>query len=105
MNANNLLRNAGKNILRQFEDTGLVIQALKSSDKVETSGKLALLEVDLISEQERYQLWAANLGLFALGDRSLDYRRRDNTKIRDYTVKLLNGLGEDLSSSEAERFS
>jgi hypothetical protein len=53
--------------------------------------------LDMQSERERSQLWAANIGLFAIGDRSFDYRARDNDSISDYTRKLLGELQEDLA--------
>ena len=50
-------------------------------------------------EQERFQLWAANLGLFESGDRSLDYRIRESPTVRGFTTSLLCNLRENLTDT------
>lgn len=47
----------------------------------------------MINEQQRFQLWARNLGLYHYGDSSLEYRLRDS-RLFDYTIELLNDLQE-----------
>jgi hypothetical protein len=44
------------------------------------------------NEQQRFQLWARNLGLYHHGHSSLDYRLRDSSFLFDYTVGLLRDL-------------
>jgi hypothetical protein len=95
------LRDTGKNILDRFADVSDVLEFLKPLNEGESDGKLALLPADVLSEKERFQLWAANLGLFVIGDRSLDYRTRDNPTVKEYTEKLLHELEEDLLKSKA----
>ena len=104
---NTALRDAGRIILDRFTDVSDALESLKPSDEAESDEaepdeKLALLLVDLLCEKERFQLWAANLGLFVVGDRSLDYRTRDNFAVKEYTGKLLNELEEDLLRSKAK---
>ena len=99
---NTSLRDTGKNILDRFADIRDALEFPKSSNEAESEGKLALLPADVLSEKERFQLWAANLGLFVVGDRSLDYRTRDNPTVKDYTGKLLHELEEDLLKSKAK---
>jgi len=100
--ANTGLRDTGKTILNRFADTSYALEFLKPSNEAESDGKLALLPTDVSSEMERFQLWAANLGLFVVGDRSLDYRMRDHPTVKKYAGKLLSGLEEDLSRSKTK---
>ncbi|KAI1115604.1 hypothetical protein F5Y14DRAFT_117188 [Nemania sp. NC0429] len=55
-----------------------------------------LKEQDLTSEAERFELWAKNLGLFADGHASLDYRLRDATFVKDRFEELFRDLIEHL---------
>ncbi|KAJ4300024.1 hypothetical protein N0V90_005273 [Kalmusia sp. IMI 367209] len=96
--ANAMLRVVGKSVLDRFADASHALQIFESSHKAETDGKLAIVPVDIQSERERFQLWAANLGIFVVGDRSLDYRIRDNPTVKEYTGRLLHELEEDLSN-------
>jgi hypothetical protein len=53
----------------------------------------------LILEQQRFSLWAKNLGLFQHGHSSLDYRLRDADLIKDFILEILDDLNEYLSES------
>lgn len=50
----------------------------------------------VLNEQERFQLWARNLGLYQRGHSSLDYRLRDSNFIFEYALGLLCGLEQTL---------
>ncbi|GAP89784.1 putative protein nephrocystin-3 of Mus musculus [Rosellinia necatrix] len=52
---------------------------------------------DFISESERFQLWAQNLGIFQEGHASLDYRVRDAVFVRDRIAELLRELAEHIN--------
>ena len=43
-------------------------------------------------ELGRLRMWAANIGAHQTGQRSLDFRLRDATHIREHIIKLLQGL-------------
>ncbi|KAL8861930.1 MAG: hypothetical protein Q9178_001800 [Gyalolechia marmorata] len=60
--------------------------------------RLAALESydPLITQAQRYELWAENLGLYQSGHSSLDYRFRDAPSIFMLTHRLLNHLLETL---------
>jgi hypothetical protein len=46
----------------------------------------------LVSQAQRFELWAKNLGLYHLGHSSLDYRFRDAPSLSEYTMGLLRNL-------------
>jgi hypothetical protein len=46
----------------------------------------------LVSQTQRFELWAKNLGLYHLGHSSLDYRFRDAPSLFEYTMGLLRNL-------------
>ena len=50
----------------------------------------------LAAEVDRFELWAVNLGLFASGHASLDYRVRDAESIRQALLRFLSSLNEAL---------
>ena len=43
-------------------------------------------------QQARFKLWAANLGVFASGQVSIDYRLKDNSDLQDLVLQLLDAL-------------
>ena len=102
--ANTTLHVIGEDVLRHFEKVVFALQS-KASKQDELTDELLFSLDDVLSEKERFQLWAANLGLYATGDRSLDYRIRDSPSVKEYTNQLLDELREDLvdgkSMSEA----
>ena len=55
-----------------------------------------------ITEAERFELWAVNLGLFVVGHGSLDYRVRDAERlaqtIRRFLLELIDSLAEGRTS-------
>ena len=50
----------------------------------------------IILEEQRFRLWAGNLGLHQHGHSSLDYRLRDADVVRSYALDLLTGIKEYL---------
>lgn len=53
---------------------------------------------DIEIERQRFELWAANLGLYNLGDRSLGYRLQEFRPLKEYILDLLQELTTDLSN-------
>src|SRR5271170_5823370 len=51
----------------------------------------------LILEEQRFRLWATNLGLFQHGHSSLDYRLRDADLVKNFALDVLDELIEYLS--------
>ena len=90
------LRDLGQGVLLRF---GGVVHAFRTeaSQRIETDNELEQFIENLTAEQERFQLWAANLGLHGTGDRSLDYRIQDSSSVKSYARELLEELAEDLS--------
>jgi len=54
----------------------------------------------LVTEEERFRLWAHNLGLHQKGHASLDYRVRDASIIKSYLANLLVELKDHLENRE-----
>jgi hypothetical protein len=50
----------------------------------------------LSNQLARFKIWAGNLGVFAGGQSSADYRLRDDPNIKDVIVKLLKRLVDNL---------
>lgn len=53
---------------------------------------------DLIEQQQRFDLWAINIGLRQKGHASLDYRFRDALDFHQYCQTLLEGLRKTLET-------
>lgn len=53
---------------------------------------------DLIEQQQRFHLWAVNIGLHQRGHASLDYRFRDAPNIHQYCLTLLEDLLKTLDT-------
>lgn len=53
---------------------------------------------DLIEQQQRFDLWAINIGLRQRGHASLDYRFRDALDFHQYCQTLLEGLQKALET-------
>ena len=51
---------------------------------------------DLAEQQQRFDLWATNIGLHQRGHASLDYRFRDASEINQYCRNLLEDLAKAL---------
>jgi hypothetical protein len=89
------LRKLGRDVLFQFGAAYLALRK-KVSEQIETDDEIEQFIENLTTESERFQLWAANIGLQATGDRSLDYRVKDSSSVKLYTGQLLEELAEDL---------
>jgi len=68
--------------------------------KAESKYKDQLPPISLEFELQRFQLWAANLGLNGRSHRSLDYRLQDAHSVRDFVADLLRGLTENLNEGK-----
>ena len=47
-------------------------------------------------QSARFRIWAANLGVFATGHATADYRLRDNDELRNLILQLLSAIRENL---------
>jgi hypothetical protein len=56
---------------------------------------------EIENEYQRFQLWAANLGLRGQGHWSLDYRLRDATFVKDFVIDLLNELKQTITECKS----
>lgn len=56
----------------------------------------------LLAESERFELWAANMGVFVAGHGSLDYRVREAERLaqtlRRFMQELINSLDDGMTS-------
>lgn len=48
-------------------------------------------------QQARFRMWAANLGVFARGQASVDHRLRDSSELQDLVLQLLDALYANLN--------
>jgi hypothetical protein len=86
----------GRDIERHFAEIALLLDPNASTPDTISQ---QLRSEDFESERQRFQLWAANLGLNQSGDRSLDYRLQDAPLVKEFTLDLLQELRDDLSQS------
>lgn len=93
--ASETLQDIGEDVLVEFKNMLGAMSISATSHGQENPGN----NRNTRFEQERFQLWAANLGLFESGDRSLDYRIRDSPTARGFTTSLLCDLRENLTDS------
>jgi hypothetical protein len=89
------LAGLGYIILRRFSDLGSVAPT-KHQGEIRDSLANGFDAVDLESEEQRFRLWAVNLGLYHQGHSALDYWLRDNLLIREFTAELLGSLDTTL---------
>lgn len=54
----------------------------------------------ITNEQQRFELWAVNLGLYHGGHSSLDYRFRDSPPLLKYAYKLMRDLEKGLADGD-----
>ena len=54
----------------------------------------------IVAEEERFRLWARNLGLFQAGHASLDYRVRDASFVKASLADLLAELQDHLQNRQ-----
>ncbi|KAL9110446.1 MAG: hypothetical protein Q9227_004990 [Pyrenula ochraceoflavens] len=81
-------------------DTDKVIMKRMPSLFVQTPGAKPIFTVsDLRDEFEQFRIWSENIGVFALGHDSLDYRLRESSDVREAIVGLLQSLCADLKES------
>jgi hypothetical protein len=66
----------------------------------DTNDHLGLDGEKAANEQDRFNLWAVNLGLHQRGHASLDYRFRDAENLCQYSMKVLDDLLHALKSSK-----
>ncbi|PVH98682.1 hypothetical protein DM02DRAFT_32617 [Periconia macrospinosa] len=88
------LSELGRNVMLQFGAVSLALSTKTYEQR--NSEDIERCRENIDAEQERFQLWAANLGLQTTGDRSLDYRVKDSASVKSYTKQLLEELGDDL---------
>ncbi|KAF4539972.1 Tetratricopeptide-like helical protein [Lasiodiplodia theobromae] len=62
-------------------DVGLDDENLQKSESTDMDDQLA-----------RFNIWASNIGVFASGHASLDYRLRDSPEAKTLMIQLLEGL-------------
>jgi hypothetical protein len=86
----------GRDIEQHFAEITVLLDPSASTPDIISQ---QLRSEDFESERQRFQLWAANLGLNQSGDRSLDYRLQDAPSVREFTLDLLRELSDDLSQS------
>jgi hypothetical protein len=54
----------------------------------------------IVDEFDRFKIWAGNIAAHRKGRRSLEYRLRDATHLKDETHSLLTALQESLEHGE-----
>lgn len=50
------------------------------------------VSTDVDEQLARFNIWASNIGVFAHGHASLDYRLRDSPEAKTLMIQLLEGL-------------
>ena len=89
------LSRIGRDIEQHFTEIAVIDPNASRPDTIFQQ----LRSEDFEAERQRFQLWAANLGLNQSGDRSLDYRLQDAPSVKEFTLDLLRELRDDLSQS------
>lgn len=93
MSSNVALADLGSNVMDLFRK---VEKSLKESADTAWPDDL------LVAESERFELWAANMGLFVAGHGSLDYRVREAERLaqtlRRFMQDLINSLDDGKAS-------
>ena len=87
--------NESKTLLSIGLDIDLLFDALERTTIRDYQG---LEKDDLIEQQQRFDLWAINIGLRQRGHASLDYRFRDALDFHQYCQTLLEGLQKALET-------
>lgn len=91
-------------IFDRIEDNSIdnvtVTQIIATAARECTSSFIRLAREDRWAEdqQGRFQIWAANIGVFARGHASLDYRLRDTPDILELIMQQVSILKGHLSS-------
>lgn len=89
------LRISSKSILELFQD---LTEALQGSSNLDYHRDIPIRDLD--NEFQRFRLWASNLGVFALGHASLEYRFRDASALKIWALDTLNELVDQLRQRE-----
>jgi hypothetical protein len=96
-------RDAGSSSLVSLADLGL--NAIDLFHKVEKAlierADKACPENMFLVESERFELWAANMGLFVKGHGSLDYRVREAERIAQTLREFMQDLVDSLEEGKA----
>ena len=69
-----------------------IVQLFDELESATISDYQGLEKENLIEQQQRFDLWATNIGLHQRGHASLDYRFRDAPAFQEYCQTLLEGL-------------
>lgn len=91
---NRMLSELGGLVLRRFRLLQLTLHQ-ESTHSITSDKALEIEETN-----DRFILWASNIGLFNPAHSSLDYRLRDNEQIKTFTCTLLETLGDNAQRSE-----
>ncbi|GAB1316324.1 hypothetical protein MFIFM68171_06534 [Madurella fahalii] len=84
------LANAGFRTVELFGSVKALMQTSQHARRDE------LLTIKLANEADRFELWTVNLGVFVLGNASLDYRVRDAESIRLAISRFITSLNDAL---------
>ena len=80
-------------LLRQPVTPGEVLNEKIGSGQEHTARLKVEERIEWAEEQlARFRLWAANLGVFVIGQASIDHRLRDSSELQDLVLQLLNAL-------------
>jgi len=86
-----------KNTSGCFEAFDLALRSLSAADS-NLSSKISYSALE--DQLGRLRVWAGNLGCFAGGHASLDFRLRDVSSVRENIVKILEDLRDCLRESK-----
>lgn len=78
------------------DHTAISLAQLFSANTTNSQSTSVITLNDVRDDFEQFRVWAKNLGVFAPGQASLDYRLRDATDLRDGFVLLLESLSTEL---------
>lgn len=95
MSGSMVLADLGSNAIDLFRK---VEKALKESADTAWPDDL------LVAESERFELWAANMGLFVAGHGSLDYRVREAERLAQTLRRFMQDLINSLDDGKASPF-
>lgn len=93
--------------METFSDIGLsVVQRFELLQEVEQrlldENQSNQWPKDLFLAQfDRFELWAANLGVFVMGHGSLDYRIRESESMKEAIFKMMGNLNRSLGGGQS----
>lgn len=94
-NDHRTLSDNGKQVLRHFQTLQLTLQ------QEECMAILPHEALEIEEMNDRFTLWATNIGLFNTAHSSLDYRLRDNEHIRTFADTLLQTLDDKVQEGHS----